>query len=55
MRRSNAAALEFPETAEELRLKVAGPNRQMAGALALTSLSIFLVVMVTAITILSLG
>ncbi len=54
MRQSNSAALEFPETAEELRLKVAGPNRQMAGVLALTSLSIFIVVMVTAVTILSL-
>jgi putative membrane protein len=54
MRQSNSAALEFPETAQELRLKVADPNRRVAGALAATSLSIFLVVMATAITIVSL-
>ena len=54
MRRSNAAALEFPETAAELRLKVADPNRRVAGALATTSLSIFLVVMATAMVIVSL-
>lgn len=51
MRQSNSAALEFPETATELRLKVADPNRRVAGALATTSLSIFLVVMATVITI----
>ena len=51
MRRSNSAALEFPETAGELRLKVAGPNRRLAGALATTSLTIFLVVMATVSTI----
>lgn len=53
MRQSKSAALEFPETAEELRLKVTDPNRRMAGALATTSLSIFLAVMATAITIVS--
>ncbi len=51
---SNAAALEFPETAQELRLKVATPNRQMGQALAVTALAIFLVVMSTAIAVLSL-
>ncbi|GIX13331.1 MAG: hypothetical protein KatS3mg118_1290 [Paracoccaceae bacterium] len=51
MRQSGSDALEFPETAAEPRLKVADPNRRVAGAPATTSLSIFLVVMATDITI----
>ena len=53
-RQSNSAALEFPETAEELQLKVAGPNRQMGRSLALGALAMFCLVMVTAISVLSL-
>ena len=52
---SNAAALEFPETAQELHLKVAAPNRKMGRTLAVVALTIFLVVLATAITVLSLG
>lgn len=52
---SNTAALEFPETAAELRLKVAGPNRRMAQSLALGSLTIFVIVMVTATTVVTIG
>jgi putative membrane protein len=52
---SNAAALEFPETAQELHLKVSAPNRQVGRTLALVALSIFLVVLATAITVVSLG
>ena len=48
---SNAAALEFPETAAELRLKVAGPNRRMGRTLALASAVMFATVMITGITI----
>jgi putative membrane protein len=51
MRGSNAAALEFPETAEELRLKVARPNRDMGRTLALGALVMFLIVMITVVTI----
>lgn len=54
-RRSNSAALEFPETAEELYLKVAGPNRQMGRSLALGTLAMFCLVVVTAISVLSLA
>lgn len=52
---SNSAALEFPETVEELRLKVTEPNRQIGRTLALGALTMFIVVMVTAISVLSLG
>ncbi|MGI3212699.1 cytochrome c oxidase assembly protein [Roseovarius tibetensis] len=55
MGQSNSAALEFPETAAELRLKVAKPNRDMARTLAFGALAMFAIVMVTAITVLSLG
>ncbi len=48
---SNAAALEFPETAHELRLKVAEPNRRMGRTLALISAAMFATVMITGITI----
>ena len=48
---SNAAALEFPETAHELRLKVAGPNRRMGRTLALASAAMFAAVRLTAATI----
>ena len=48
---SNAAALEFPETAHELRLKVADPNRRMGRTLALASAAMFATVMITAATI----
>ena len=53
--RSNSAALVFPETAAELRLKVADPNRQMARSLALGALAMFCLVTVTAISVLSLA
>ncbi len=55
MRQSNSAALEFPETAQELRLKVTRPNRDLGRTLAVAALSMFAVVMVTAITVVSLG
>ena len=45
---SNAAALEFPETAYELRLKVADPNRRMGRTLALAAATMFTIVMITA-------
>ena len=48
---SNAAALEFPETAYELRLKVAEPNRRMGRTLALASATMFTIVMITAATL----
>lgn len=48
---SNTAALEFPETAAELRLKVAGPNRRMGLGLALGCFVVFGIVMAMAITI----
>ena len=48
---SNSAALEFPQTAFELRLKVAGPNRRMARALALVPGAMFVIVMITSIMI----
>jgi putative membrane protein len=48
---SNAAALEFPETAQELRLKVADPNRRMGQTLALAAAAIFAVVMITITTL----
>lgn len=48
---SNAAMLEFPETAYELRLKVAGPNRRMGWTLALVSAAMFTTVMITVSTI----
>ena len=51
---SNSAALEFPETAAELRIKVAGPNRRMGQSLALGSLALFSIVLATAITVLQL-
>lgn len=52
---SNSAALEFPETAEELRLKVATPNQRMGRTLAFGVLSMFAIVMATALALLSLG
>ncbi len=51
MRSSNAAALEFPETAAELRLKVEKPNRDMGRTLAMGSLAMFAIVMITVVTI----
>ena len=53
-RGSNSAALEFPETAFELKLKTAGPNRRMGRTLAIGSLSMFAIVLTTAITVLQL-
>lgn len=52
---SNSAALEFPETAAELRLKVADPNRQMARSLGLGAFAMFCLVTVTVISVLSLA
>ena len=48
---SNAAALEFPETAYELRLKVADPNRRMGRTLALAAVTMFAIVTITAATL----
>lgn len=53
---SNAAALEFPETGDELRLRSAVPNRRMAGVLAALSAAVFtiaisVVVIVTAVSL----
>ena len=48
---SNTAALEFPETAAELRIKVDAPNRRMGQSLALVCFTLFGIVMATAITI----
>ena len=48
---SNAAALDFPETAQELRLKVTEPNRRMGRTLALVSAAMFVTVMITGATI----
>lgn len=52
---SNFAALEFPETAEELRLKTAAPNRSFARLLGVTALAIFLTVFATVSVIVALG
>jgi putative membrane protein len=51
MRGSNVAALEFPETAAELRLKVEKPNRDMGRTLALGAFAMFSIVMITLVTI----
>lgn len=51
---SNYAALMFPETAEELRLKVEDPNRKMAQTLGMGTAFIFVLVVSTAITVLTL-
>jgi putative membrane protein len=48
---SNSRALEWPETAEELRLKVAAPNRAVGLVLSAVSLSVFVIAMATAISI----
>ncbi len=48
---SNTAALEFPETAAELRIKVARPNRQIAQSLGIGTLALFMLVMLMAIQI----
>ncbi|MGR3572630.1 cytochrome c oxidase assembly protein [Brevirhabdus sp.] len=52
---SNTAALEFPETAEELRMKVRGANLAVAQGLGLGVCTLFLVVMTTAVTVVSLS
>ncbi len=54
-RRSNSAALEFPETAHELSLKVADPNQQMGRSLALGAVAMFFLVVMTAIFVLALA
>ena len=48
---SNAAALAYPETAYELRLKVTDPNRRMGRTLALTAATMFAIVMITTATL----
>lgn len=53
-RGSNSAALEFPETAYELKLKTDGPNQRMGRTLAIGALSMFAIVFTTAITVLQL-
>ena len=52
---SNSTALDYPETAEELRLKVAEPNRRMGHTLALAAAAMFLIVLATAITVATAG
>lgn len=51
---SNTAALEFPETAAELRLKVHAANRAAGQGLALGACALFVIVMTTAVTVASL-
>lgn len=51
---SNSAALEFPETAEELWMKVEQPNRRMGQTLGLAAFSMFAVVLITAICVVTL-
>ena len=53
LRQSNSAALEFPETAEELRLKVAKSNRDIGRTLAFAVVAMFATVMITTITVLA--
>jgi putative membrane protein len=48
---SNSTTLEFPETAHELHLKVADPNRRMGRTLALSAATMFAIVMITAVTL----
>jgi len=48
---SNTAALEFPQTAQELRLKVDTPNRRIAQSLGLGVMTLFVVVIATTISI----
>lgn len=48
---SNSRALEWPETAEELRMKVSGTNRTVGLTLSAVSLSVFLVTVATVLTI----
>jgi len=48
---SNSAALEFPETAWELHLKVTGPNRRLGRVLGLISAAMFAGVMITGIAL----
>lgn len=48
---SNSRTLEFPETAEELRLKVRASNRALALSMSLLSLSILLTVFTVVIAI----
>ncbi len=48
---SNTAALEFPQTAEELRIKVDTPNRRVAQGLGMGVMTLFLLVVATAISI----
>jgi len=55
MRQSNAAALEFPETAAELWLKVALPNRRLARSLGIVVVVMFATVIATTITMHSAG
>ena len=52
---SNSAALDYPETAEELHLKVAEPNRRVGRTLALAAATMFLIVLATAITVATAG
>jgi len=51
----NAAALEFPETAQELQLKVARANNKMGRTLGISALGMFVIVVVTAVSILAIG
>ncbi|MDQ7018636.1 MAG: cytochrome c oxidase assembly protein [Robiginitomaculum sp.] len=48
---SNSAALEFPQTAEELRIKVKTANRSMGLTLAMVSASMFILALSTVIVI----
>lgn len=51
---ANVAALEFPETAEELWIKVKERNRRMGQTLGLATLTMFAIVLVTAISVVTL-
>ncbi|MBM9595105.1 cytochrome c oxidase assembly protein [Roseitranquillus sediminis] len=52
---SNSAALEFPQTAAELRLKVAERNVRTGRTLALSAATMLLLVLATAITVATWG
>ncbi len=52
---SNSAALEFPQTANELRMLVRPVNRRIGLGLAMLPLTVFALVITTAVTVLALG
>ena len=54
-RASNSAALEFPQTAAELRLVVTPVNRRVGTGLAMLPLAVFAIVLTTAVTLSMIG